>query len=245
MATPLSEKLARRRTEDFQTTESDLRSVETYPSSRLAAELGEPGILVECRLIAPGDELALHPEELKAFASSVARVKQASGAARIAGRSLLSRLGFDACAIPKDQSGVPIWPEQIVGSLAHDSRVAIAAVARKISFLGIGVDVEHAGPLENDLVPLVLTNTEHKAMSGDPVLARVTFAIKEAVYKATYPLDRVFLEHHDVEVDLASRTALTRTGMTVCFRYGILRDIATSSHIAALAWIPTGHSASG
>jgi 4'-phosphopantetheinyl transferase EntD len=214
-----------------------LRPFENHRSC-LAAELGEAGVLVECRLIAPGDELALLPEELKSFATSVARVKRASGAARIAGRSLLGQLGFDARAIPKDQWGAPIWPEQIVGSLAHDSDVAIAAVARRRSFLGIGVDVENAGPLEDELVSMVLTEKEHKTMSGDPVLARLVFAIKEAVYKATSPLDRVFLDHHDVEVDLDSRVALTRTGMTVHFRYGTLRDISTSRHIAALAWIP-------
>jgi 4'-phosphopantetheinyl transferase EntD len=57
------------------------------------------------------------------------------------------------------------------------------------------------------------------------------FAIKEAVYKAAYPLDRAFLEHHDVEVDLAARTAETRHGRMVPFRYGV------SSHIAVLAFI--------
>ena len=40
-----------------------------------------PGILVDHRLIADGDELALLPAEAAAFAGSVLKVRRASGAA--------------------------------------------------------------------------------------------------------------------------------------------------------------------
>jgi 4'-phosphopantetheinyl transferase EntD len=36
--------------------------------------------------------------------------------------------------------------------------------------------------------------------------------MKEAVYKATYPIDGMFLEHHDVEIHLTSSVALTNSG---------------------------------
>jgi 4'-phosphopantetheinyl transferase EntD len=120
----------------------------------------------------------------------------------------------------------------MVGSLAHDATVAVAALAKRADYLGIGIDIEPAEPLAPDLVEMVATPTERAAMQDGPLGSRLLFAIKEAVYKATYPLDRVFLDHHDVEVDLAARTATIRNGRTLRFVYG------QSSHIAVLAFIP-------
>jgi 4'-phosphopantetheinyl transferase EntD len=74
-----------------------------------------PGILVAHRVISPGDEFALLPEEFGAFATSVVKVQRASGAARIAARELLSQLGQAQRAVPKSASGMPTWPEGIVG----------------------------------------------------------------------------------------------------------------------------------
>ena len=47
-----------------------------------------PGILVEHRIIASGDEFALLAEERDAFTTSVTKVRRASGAARIVARDL-------------------------------------------------------------------------------------------------------------------------------------------------------------
>ncbi len=58
---------------------------------------------------------------------------------------------------------------------------------------------------------------------------KLLFAAKEAVYKALYPLDRVFLEFRDIEVDLVSRTAATRTGHTLALR------TCVSSHVVVVA----------
>jgi 4'-phosphopantetheinyl transferase EntD len=88
------------------------------------------GISIDHRVIADGDELALLPQERDAFAGSVIKVRRASGAARLVARGLLLRLGLPEQAIPKSRSGMPVWPGGIVGSLAHDAQVAVAAVAR-------------------------------------------------------------------------------------------------------------------
>jgi 4'-phosphopantetheinyl transferase EntD len=124
----------------------------------------------------------------------------------------------------------------MVGSLAHDATVAVAALARRGDYLGIGIDIEPAEPLDPDLLDMVATPGERaaiqKAVQASPLHGRLLFAIKEAVYKAAYPLDRVFLDHHDVEVDLAVRKAAIRDGRTIRFACG------QSSHIAVLAFIP-------
>ena len=96
-----------------------------YERDNLAAyacdeAMSVPGILVDHRLIADGDELALLPAEVAAFAGSVLKVRRASGAARIVARMLLSRFGREPYAIPKSTAGMPVWPDGIVGSLAHE-----------------------------------------------------------------------------------------------------------------------------
>ena len=60
-----------------------------------------PGVMVGHRLISSGDENALLPEETAAFASSVPKVRRASGAARIVARQLLKGLGQPECALPR------------------------------------------------------------------------------------------------------------------------------------------------
>ena len=190
-----------------------------------------PAILVDHRVIANGDEFGLLSEEADTFATSALKVRRASGAARFVARELMSRLGRAQLAIPKSTSGVPIWPTGIVGSLAHDSEVSVAAIASEREFLSLGVDIEPAEALDSDLVELVVTDNERRSIADDPCRGRLFFSIKESVYKTIYPLDGVFLDHQDIEVCLASKTAIVRNGRIVNFRYCI------AAHIVALAFI--------
>jgi 4'-phosphopantetheinyl transferase EntD len=204
----------------------------TSQLARAIEAMSVPGILVDHRLIAVGDELALLPAEVAAFAGSVLKVRRASGAARIVARMLLSRFGREPYAIPKSTAGMPVWPNGIVGSLAHDSKVAIAAMAAQPEFQSVGIDIEPAEPLAPDLLGIVATAKERDRIEDDPFRGRLLFSIKEAIYKAVYPLDRTFLDHHDVEVSLADGIAVVRNGRVVRFRH------CAATHIVALAFIP-------
>lgn len=191
------------------------------------------GILIAHRFIAVGDEHALFPDEAAAFARSVLKVRRASGAVRIVARDLLRRIGAPAGAILKAASGMPLWPKGIVGSLAHTSDVAIAAIASCRDFAGVGIDIEPAEPLDPDLLAMVATEGERQVIGHDLEQGRLLFSIKEAVYKAVYPLDGMFLDHHDVEVNLARHSATVVNGRVVNFRYWL------GSHIVAVAYDPT------
>ena len=207
----------------------------TYADSKLQSAIDAlliPGILIGHRLISPGDEHGLLPEELPAFTSSVIKVRRASGAARIVARQLLSRLGLPECALPRGPSGAPIWPAGIIGSLSHDSRVAVAAVALRRDVGAVGIDVEPAEDLPADLLDIVATPEERRHLGDDPYRGRLLFVAKEAVYKAVYPLDRMFLDHHDVQINLAGRTATVCNGRVVELRFCI------AAHLVALAFIP-------
>jgi 4'-phosphopantetheinyl transferase EntD len=192
--------------------------------------LAPPGIMVDHRLITPGDEHALLADELDAFRRSAVQVRRASGAARIVARALLARLGHKEKALPKSPAGPPIWPDGTLGSLAHDSRIAVAAVTTPERLAGIGIDIEPAEPLPADVVDLVITPRERGAISSDPFQARLLFVAKEAVYKAVFPQDNRFLDHHDIEIDIANRTANLRSGRAVNLRFCI------ATHLVALAF---------
>src|ERR1700726_1566583 len=193
--------------------------------------LAPPGILIGHRLITVGDEHALLAEEAGAFERSAVHVRRASGAARIVARALLHRLGHEMTALPKSPGGAPIWPKGVLGSLAHDSRVAVAAVGASENLEGVGIDVEPAEILPADLLHLVTTPRERARMNLVPFRGRLFFVAKEAAYKAVYPLDHAFLGHHDVEVDLANQQATLRNGRVVELRFCI------STHLVALAFL--------
>ena len=203
----------------------------TSPLARAIETMSVPGILVDHRLIAEGDELALLPTEMAAFAGSVLKVRRASGGARIVARTLLSRSDTHRAPFRNPPRGCR-YGRKIVGSLAHDPKVAIAAMAAQREFQSIGVDIEPTEPLAPDLLDIVATAKERERIEDDPFRGRLLFSIKEAVYKAVYPLDRIFLDHHDVEVSLPDGTAMVRNGRLVRFRHCL------AEHIVTLAFVP-------
>lgn len=201
-----------------------------HPSLQQAlAALAAPGLLIGHRVISSGDEDALREAEAASIRSAVTGVRRASGAARIAARTLLAQLGFPNAQVPKGDGGAPVWPAGVVGSLAHDDEIAVAAVGLRRDFASIGVDVERAAALSADMLELVTTARERRMIGDDLLRAKLLFAAKEAVYKAVYPFDSVFLEFHDIDIDLAGATAMTRTGRSLTLRW------CMSSHIVALA----------
>ena len=192
---------------------------------RAIAGLAVPGVAIGCRRIRPGDEDMLRPEEQASIASRLVERRRASGAARIVARELLVQFGCPQCPIPKGADGEPIWPVGLTGSLAHDDQFAVAAVGRVADVGAIGVDIEPATPLPHDMTALVATAKELGDVGDDPLRLKLLFAAKEAVYKAQFPLDRRFLEFHDIEVDFARGQAATRSGRIVAIRYAIASRI--------------------
>lgn len=206
------------------------QSLSIDPTLQRALDTLMPGIAVGHRVITAGDEDALTDDEAQSIASEVAAARRASGAARIVARELLARFGQLPCPLLKTASGLPAWPREIVGSLAHDDQIAVAAIALRHEFEAVGVDIEPAEPLPPDVVELVATAREHNGLNGDPLRGRLLFAAKEAVYKALYPRDRVFLEYHDIEVDFAGGKAIVSNGHVLELRF------CRASHVVALAF---------
>jgi 4'-phosphopantetheinyl transferase EntD len=197
--------------------------------ARAIAGLAAPGVAIGCRRIQAGDEDALLPAEQASIASRLVERRRASGAARVVARELLDQFGCARCPIPKGADGEPVWPAGWTGSLAHDDEYVVAAVGRAAEVGAIGIDIEPATALPRDMTALVATPKERNEFGDDPLRLKLLFAAKEAVYKAQFPLDRMFLEFHDIEIDFARRRAATRAGRIVAIRY------AVASHVIVLA----------
>ncbi|MGO4871062.1 MAG: 4'-phosphopantetheinyl transferase family protein [Roseiarcus sp.] len=181
----------------------------------LRAALSAHGVRIGARRVSPGDEAAFDDPGSVETATNLPR-RRASGAARIVARRLLGELTGDASApLRRSPSGAAMWPEGVVGSLAHDEEFAIAAVALQTDVARLGVDIEPAEPLPTDLVDRVLSAREKRLIKNDRVAGRLIFSSKEAVYKALNAFDGEPLEYDDIEIRLAEGAAVLRDGRSL------------------------------
>jgi 4'-phosphopantetheinyl transferase EntD len=182
------------------------------------------------RRIEAGDEQCLSAAESAGRERAVLSVRRASGAARLLARQLCAQLGVSVAEIPRSGTGLPAWPEGIAGSLAHDSDYAAAIIARREFVGGVGIDIEPIETLSAELIARIATPPEQRQLSAGGLSAKGLFCIKEAVYKAANPHDRIFLDFREVLVDLAAGSAITAYGRRLHWR------LAQAPRVLAIAW---------
>lgn len=146
----------------------------------------------------------MHPRERVLVHGVVDRVRRQTATGRLLLREVLHTMGVVPGPILRTTGGRPALPIGIVASLAHDDDVAVCVAGAGIN-VALGVDVEPALPLPAEIVDDVVNSAGDRTavtVDGvvDPVRARLLFCVKEAVYKACFPLDEVFLEFADVTV---------------------------------------------
>lgn len=180
------------------------------------------GVSLGYRRVRQGDARLLLAEEQRSIVTKSLPRRDQSGAARFVARQLLADRGMAEMAIGRAPSGAPVWPQPIIGSLAHDEEVAVAAIGWAADYRALGVDVEPAMGLPEEIRALVRHKADRTPESAESALMdRLLFCAKEAVYKAVFPLDRVLLEYEDIITDLDNGTAVTRTGWFINLAYTI------------------------
>lgn len=187
--------------------------------------LAPPAVRLGCRLIRDGDEALLLPEEAAALPARRLAARRASGAARALVRGLLAAEGMTCVAIGRGPAGDPLWPAGFAGSLAHDDEMAVAAFARKVDIPSLGIDVEPAEPLPDEIAALAVMPGDVLAGVDPRLAARLLFSAKEAVYKAAYPLDGEILGYEHIGVDLARGEAMTESGRRMRLSFCLLPRI--------------------
>jgi 4'-phosphopantetheinyl transferase EntD len=159
---------------------------------------------VGIRYTSEGQPPPLHAVEEEALGSRAVEARRAYFAfGRAAARDALHELGISDAAIGRGPAGEPLWPPGVVGAISHAGDVATAIVGRWSDYAGLGVDVEQLsrGPSPR-AARLVCRPTEMEWVDVESGTERLTmlFSAKEAVFKALYPIERVWLGFADAEL---------------------------------------------
>ena len=149
-------------------------------------------MLTGSRRIAESDVAGLHAQERALIGQAVPKRQHEFAT----GRALLRQLLGASTTVIADDRRAPQWPAGFCGSLAHDDRCAVAAVARLDPIRAIGIDVEPTVPLTDDMAALILRPEEHG------LDAHLVFSLKEAAYKAWSAMGGRFLDHQEVVVSV-------------------------------------------
>src|SRR4051812_41792193 len=111
----------------------------------------------------------LFPEEEAAVARAVPSRRTEYAAVRTCARAALTRLGLGPVAVPSGPDRAPVWPAGVVGSMTHCDGFRAAAVAHADAWTGIGIDAEVLEPLPPEVLSLVMSRAEQKAIADlDP-----------------------------------------------------------------------------
>lgn len=114
----------------------------------------------------------------------------------------LAAIGVQTETIHKGLNGEPIWPASTVGSISHSKGHCFTAVARKTDFLSIGVDIEHFNRMKDRSISRITHPLELESVGTDRDLATLLFSLKEAFYKAQFPIYQRQLSFKDIALNL-------------------------------------------
>jgi len=128
-------------------------------------------------------------------------------AGRASAALALQQLGATELQVSRNSDRSPAWPPGFAGSLSHTAGFALAFVVRAERTLSVGVDVETVLSAQTaaEIGARVLTVPEAKRLAQVPRLSpeeslTLGFSVKEASYKALYPLQHEFREFFDLEI---------------------------------------------
>jgi len=157
---------------------------ELLPAGFFAAEeTGDP----------PGT--VLYPAEREAVRAVTARGRREFTTVRGCARRALAECGLPPAPLVPGPGGAPGWPPGVVGSMTHCDGYRAAAVARASTAASVGIDAEPHRPLPPGLVRRIVSGAEEdervrRLEAEEPSVCwdRLLFCVKEAVYKAWFPL---------------------------------------------------------
>lgn len=183
---------------------------EAKPALRAALRwLFPDGVALELASLDEDAEAQLFHVEQSAIQGAAPGRRREFAAGRLAAHRAQRSLGLNAGPIAMAPDRAPIWPEGLKGSISHGGGVCAAVVTADPAIRSLGLDIEPDQALPADILDTVLVPGERAWLSAQANaghLARAIFCIKEAVYKAQYPLSRQIFGFDAIEVkaDLAA-----------------------------------------
>jgi len=141
----------------------------------------------------------LHPLEAAALGDAVSDKRRRDfRLGRLAARRAVEQIGFPVVSpILRGEHREPLWPVGVVGSIAHCGDYGIAAAAWQQDVPAVGIDIQLIEERYTDeLVARFADPDEFDWVRSEPSLrterAVKLFSAKESVFKALYPLRRVW-----------------------------------------------------
>ena len=190
------------------------------------------------------------PAEEAHIAKAVDKRKREFRAGRHAARRAMEQLHSNInpstiCILP-GKKRQPLWPENIVGAITHSANHCFAAVARNTDIRSLGIDVEQADPLQENLLNMICTQEEQawlNTLSDGLFWAKLIFSAKESVYKTYFPLCNTYLDFLEatLEIDRENCTFTATILVDVCANLGTQtlqgKFAITNDFVYTAAWL--------
>ncbi|OPX15707.1 4'-phosphopantetheinyl transferase [Gordonia sp. i37] len=143
------------------------------------------------------------PGEESLISRAVEKRRREFTTARHCARQALGQLGIEPVAIMRGERGMPLWPEQVVGSLTHCDGYRAATVAYAMAVRSLGIDAEPHDALPDGVLDHTSLPAERQVLADRPDTLhwdRLLFCAKEATYKAWFPLTQRWLGFEDAHI---------------------------------------------
>jgi enterobactin synthetase component D len=163
-------------------------------------------------------------------------------AGRDAARAALAELGAEPAPLLRGSDRAPIWPEGFCGSVSHSDAKCLAVAARRVDLVSVGVDLEEYAPLGRDLRDVILAAPERHV---DDLAALRIFSMKEALFKALFPLTGQMMGFHEAVLcaDTGGRARFELVDGLPNFPKGTEIDVTwqvAEDHVLSLCCLETG-----
>lgn len=128
---------------------------------------------------------------------------------RLSAWKLLEDLKIAPQILINDKDGVPEFPENLKGSLSHKEDKAACAGTLNKDVISVGIDLEKIRSANPELLFKIGTEFEQKTINQlDTTTIISLFSLKEAVYKAVFPIIRRPLYFKDAEIEFTTSPVL-------------------------------------
>ncbi|RLT97419.1 4'-phosphopantetheinyl transferase [Ketobacter sp.] len=156
------------------------------------------------------------------IAKAVDKRKREFRAGRNCAHHLFNSLGVPCDALLKGKQREPAWPAGWVGSISHTQGLCVVALAPTAHYRSIGLDVEQASPLGEEIRDLICSPAEQDMLTrlrlqlgqelASHALDKLIFSAKESIHKTYFPLNYHTLDFLDAKVEIEpSNSAFTAT----------------------------------
>lgn len=168
------------------------------------SDLAPPGTVL-IPILDRGQPVALHPLEAELVARAGDKRRRDFALGRACARAALATLEFPEAPIGRAESGAPLWPPGVVGSITHTRGFAAALVGRGSEFQALGIDAERSEAMDETLAPRLFVPSELALLSALDAprrreMATLLFSAKEAYYKLVHPLTGRRLDFRRLEI---------------------------------------------